>query len=52
MAGKVLADAIGGDLERFDVFARIRHLRLPGGKWFANPALALGMLYYRIKELL
>jgi gamma-glutamylputrescine oxidase len=52
LAGKVLADAIGGDLERFDVFARIRHLRLPGGKWFANPALALGMLYYRLKEIL
>lgn len=52
MAGRVLADAIGGDLERFDVFARIGHLKLPGGKWFANPALALGMLYYRLKELL
>ncbi|HEX2140256.1 MAG TPA: FAD-binding oxidoreductase [Woeseiaceae bacterium] len=52
MAGKVLADAIGGDFEKFDVFARIRHLKLPGGKWFANPALALGMLYYRMKELL
>jgi gamma-glutamylputrescine oxidase len=51
MAGKVLADAIGGDLERFDLFARIGHLKLPGGKWFANPALALGMLYYRMKEL-
>ena len=52
LAGKVLADAIGGDLERFDVFARIRHLKLPGGRWFANPALALGMLYYRLKEIL
>jgi gamma-glutamylputrescine oxidase len=52
MAGKVLADAIGGDLERFDVFARIGHVKLPGGKWFANPALALGMLYYRMKELM
>ncbi len=52
MAGKVLADAIGGDFERFDVFARIGHLKLPGGKWFANPALALGMLYYRMKELI
>ncbi|HZW60039.1 MAG TPA: FAD-binding oxidoreductase [Woeseiaceae bacterium] len=52
MAGVVLADAICGDMERFDVFERIRHLRLPGGKWFANPALALGMLYYRMKELL
>lgn len=52
MAGKVLADAIGGDCERFDVFARIPHWKLPGGRWFANPALALGMLYYRLKELL
>lgn len=52
MAGKVLADAIGGDFERFDVFARIGHVKLPGGKWFANPALALGMLYYRMKELI
>ncbi len=52
LAGKVLADAIGGDFERFDVFARIGHLKLPGGKWFANPALALGMLYYRMKELM
>lgn len=52
VAGQVLADAIGGDLERFDVFSRIRHFRLPGGKWFANPALAIGMLYYRIKDLL
>lgn len=52
MAGKVLADAICGDAERFDVFERIRHWKLPGGKWFANPALALGMLYYRLKEIL
>ncbi len=52
MAGKLLADAIGGDVEKFDVFQRIRHMKLPGGKWFANPALALGMLYYRLKELL
>ncbi|MDZ7770142.1 MAG: FAD-binding oxidoreductase [Woeseiaceae bacterium] len=52
MAGTVLADAIAGTTERFDVFERIRHLRLPGGKWFANPALALGMMYYRLKEIL
>ena len=52
MAGKLIADAIGGDMERFDVFERIRHVKLPGGKWFANPALALGMLWYRLKEIL
>ncbi len=52
MAGKIIADAIGGDFARFDVFARIHHWWLPGGKWFANPALAMGMLYYRLKDLL
>jgi glycine/D-amino acid oxidase-like deaminating enzyme len=52
LAGKVLADAIGGDFEQFDVFEKIHHWRLPGGKWFANPALAAGMLYYRLKDLL
>jgi glycine/D-amino acid oxidase-like deaminating enzyme len=52
LAGKVLADAIGGDFEQFDVFEKIHHWRLPGGEWFANPALAAGMLYYRLKDLL
>ena len=52
IAGNVIADAIAGDTERFDVFDKIKHLRLPGGLWFANPALALGMMWYRLKELL
>lgn len=52
LAGKILAEAISGDCERFDIFERIRHWKLPGGKWFANPALALGMMYYRLKEIL
>ena len=52
IAGQILADAICGDTERFDVFERVKHWKLPGGKWFANPAVALGMLYYRLKEKL
>ncbi|MEM9471848.1 MAG: FAD-binding oxidoreductase [Pseudomonadota bacterium] len=51
MLGKILADAICGDTDRFDVFARIRHLPFPGGV-LRRPALTLGMLYYRIKDLL
>lgn len=51
MAGRILADVIAGDSARFDVFERVRHMKLPGGKWFANPALALGMLYFRLKEV-
>lgn len=52
LGGKMLADAVAGDSEQFDVFSKVHHWRLPGGKWFANPALAIGMMYYRLKELL
>jgi glycine/D-amino acid oxidase-like deaminating enzyme len=50
LAGKILADVVAGDSEQFDVLSKVRHWRLPGGKWFANPALALGMLYFRLKD--
>lgn len=51
MLGKVLAEAVNGDASRFDVFARIRHLPFPGGG-LRRPALTLGMLYYRLRDLL
>ncbi len=31
LAGKLVAEAIAGDAERFDTFARIRHRPFPGG---------------------
>ena len=52
LAGKMLADAICGDSERFDIFAQIKHMSIPGGKWFGGPAVALGMSYFRLKEML
>jgi len=51
MLGKVLAEAITGDTERFDVFSKIRHMPFPGGA-LRRPALTLGMLYYRVHDLL
>ncbi|WP_257283824.1 FAD-binding oxidoreductase [Endozoicomonas sp. SESOKO1] len=51
MAGRVLAEAISGQAERFDVFANIRHMTFPGGRYFRSPLLALGMLWYRLKEV-
>jgi gamma-glutamylputrescine oxidase len=52
IAGKLVAEAIGGTAERFDVFARIPHANFPGGMALRRPALVLAMLYYRIKDLL
>jgi gamma-glutamylputrescine oxidase len=50
--GEVMADAIAGTLERFDLFADMNHFRIPGSQWFGNQIIALGMLYYKIKDRL
>ena len=52
LAGKLVAEAIAGSAERFDVFARIPHREFPGGQLMRRPALVLAMLYYRLKDLL
>lgn len=52
VAGEVMADAVTGTMERFDLFAKTSHVRLPLGQWFGNQIIALGMLYYRMKDLL
>ncbi|MFM7396861.1 MAG: NAD(P)/FAD-dependent oxidoreductase [Gammaproteobacteria bacterium] len=52
IAGKLLAEAISGTQDRFDVFARIRHRDFPGGAALRRPALVLGMLWYRLRDLL
>ena len=52
MAGKLVAEAIGGQAERFDLMSRIPHHDFPGGKLLRTPALVLGMLWYRIRDAL
>ncbi len=52
LAGQILADAIAGTLERFDVFARIKPIVVPGSGVFGKQMVALGMVYYRLKDLL
>ena len=52
ICGRLLAEAISGQAERFDVFARIPHARFPGGRVLRTPALMLAMLWYRMRDLL
>ena len=51
IAGRVMAEAIAGQAERFDVFARIPHRRFPGGR-LRTPLLMLAMLWHRLADLL
>ena len=52
LAGRLVAEAIAGDAERFDTFARIRHRPFPGGRFLRTPALVAGMAYYRLRDML
>ncbi|HEX7374247.1 MAG TPA: FAD-binding oxidoreductase [Steroidobacteraceae bacterium] len=52
MAGRLVAEAIAGQSERFDVFGRIRHHVFPGGRTLRTPALVLAMLWFRLRDLL
>jgi gamma-glutamylputrescine oxidase len=52
LAGRLLAEAISAQAEgRFDLFARVPHRTFPGGQRLRSPLLALGMLWYRLKDL-
>jgi gamma-glutamylputrescine oxidase len=52
LAGKVIAEAIRGSSERFDVFGRIPIRRFPGGRWLRWPGLVLGMTYFALRDRL
>jgi gamma-glutamylputrescine oxidase len=49
--GKLMAEAIRGTAEKFELLARFRHLPFPGGP-VRMPLLAAAMMYYRIKDRL
>jgi gamma-glutamylputrescine oxidase len=52
IAGKLVAAAISGQAERFDLFTRIKHRNFPGGPLLRTPALMLAMLWYRMRDWL
>lgn len=52
IAGKLAAQAIAGQAERFDMMAKIKHHPFPGGRMLRTPALVLAMAYYRLRDYL
>lgn len=50
---KLLAEAIHvGHSHGLDIFSKVPHMTFPGGPALRSPLLALGMLWYRMRELL
>ncbi|QZA77879.1 FAD-binding oxidoreductase [Deefgea tanakiae] len=52
LAGRLLAEAIRGQCQRFDAFAQLPHLPFPGGRHFRVPLTALGAWYYSLRDKL
>ena len=50
---RLLAEAIhAGHSQGLDIFSQVPHMTFPGGKALRSPLLALGMLWYRLRELM
>lgn len=52
LAGRVLAEAVGGQAERFDLMARLPTPRFPGGAALRWPLLVLAMTWYSMRDRL
>jgi glycine/D-amino acid oxidase-like deaminating enzyme len=52
LAGRIMANAVSGTMERFDLFANISSVVVPGAHLLKAPMVALAMLYYQIKDRL
>ena len=51
LAGQLVAEAVLGQAGRFDLSARLKHHRFPGGPLLRTPSLALGMLWHRLRDV-
>jgi len=52
LAGKLIAEAVAGQAERFDCLSEIKIPNFPGGTWLRYPGLMLGVLWYTLKDRL
>lgn len=52
IAGRVIAEAVAGQAERIDLFARLPHTTFPGGRLLRMPSLVLAMTWYRLRDWL
>lgn len=52
LAGQLVAQALAGQAQAFDLFAGLKHHKFPGGSLLRTPSLVLGMLFHRIKDAL
>lgn len=50
--GKVMADAVSGSAEKFDVFAKVGHPPIFGGEIMKRPLFVLAMTWFKLRDKL
>ena len=50
LAGKLIAEAISGKLERFDLLSSLPTRKFPGGTLLRWPGMVAGMLYFALRD--
>lgn len=50
--GKLMAEAVRGQAERFDLMAKVKHYPFPGGPLLRTPMLVAAMMYFRLRDAL
>lgn len=50
LGGKIMAQAVSGSAEKFDVFSAVPTPTFPGGTLLRFPGLVAGMLYYAMRD--
>ena len=52
LGGKLAAEAIAGQAERFDLMAGVPTQRFPGGSGMRTPLLVLAMIWFSLRDRL
>jgi len=52
LAGKLIAEKISGEPERFNFFKNIKHFTIPGGDYSRRPIYTSAIIFYKIKDFL
>ena len=52
LAGKIMAEAVGAQAERFDLMAALPYMRFPGGAGLRWPLLVTAMIWYSMRDRL
>ena len=52
LSGKLIKEKIEENTERFNLFAKIKHLSIPGANIFRRPMYSSAIFYYKLRDLI